>query len=161
MNIGFIILEKDQYWISSYHLSTVLLSIYMFLHKRISGERSRRHPVCILIAMALRIFLYLAFSLIFMDFHWFSMIFICFLLIFIDFHYLAPEGSRTVCLSSRLVNRAENLMRSPKNMVPEAKNEANRFGSIRFGSVRFGSIPILPIWRWCRIVLINRRGGSL
>ena len=27
INIGFIILKKDQYWISSYHVSKVLLSI--------------------------------------------------------------------------------------------------------------------------------------
>ena len=95
-------IRKIQYWISIYHLFKVLLSIYMFLHKRTSGERSRRHPVCILIAMALRIFLYFAFPLIYMvfiDFHGFA-------LIFIDFQNLARKDSRTVRLSSRLVNRA-------------------------------------------------------
>ena len=56
-------------------LEILLSRIILFLHKRTSGERSRRHPVCILIAMALRIFLYLAFSLILIDFYCFSLIF--------------------------------------------------------------------------------------
>ena len=115
------------------------LSINLFLHKRTSGERSRRHPVCILIAMAPRIFLYYAFSLVFIGFHWSLLIFIDFHWFFIDFHDLARKDSRTVRLSSRLVNRAWNLMRNPKNRVPEAKNQPNRFGSIRFGSIRFDS----------------------
>ena len=56
LNIGNTVLEKFNIGYASITFSKLLLSFNQFLHKRTSGERSRHHPVCILITMVLRIF---------------------------------------------------------------------------------------------------------
>ena len=127
-----------QYWIS----------INQFLHKRTSGERSRRHRVCILIAMALRIFLYFAFSLIFIDlffifidFHWFPLIFIIWPQRFENCPFELPFGEPGIEFDEESENQNPRGQKGTKSV---------RFDSIRFDSVRFGSIPIVPM-RDCRV----------
>ena len=132
-------------------MSNVGLPLNLFLHKQTSGETSRCHPVCILIAMALRISLYLAFSLIFIYFRCFALFFYWFSLIFI----IWPQKAREVSVWAPVWWTGCRIWWGIRTSWYR-RPKTNEIGSVRFGSVRFGSVPIIPIWRWCRIVLINR-----